>query len=184
MDQQLEAEIREVIDRSNIWKVLLRYARGIDRFDRDLVRSCYWDDAIDDHHHFGGTPDQFIDAAFNIHKDWQSITHHNLSNHSCEIVGDDAHAETYYLFLGVSNDPPHLLAMGRYIDHLQKREGEWRIKSRVCVIERNFKIVDDPRAPVTSGDPVNGPVLHASRTKEDLSYMRPVQPRRMSAPDL
>ena len=64
MDNQLETRLRELIDRQDIWSLLLRYARGLDRLDRDLIRSCYWDDAIDDHHSFIGSPDEFIDWAF------------------------------------------------------------------------------------------------------------------------
>ena len=59
MDEKLEARLRELIDRHDIWTVVLKYARGIDRLDRDLVRSCYWDDAIDDHHAYVGGPDYF-----------------------------------------------------------------------------------------------------------------------------
>ena len=46
----------ELVDRHEIHQVLLRYARGLDRLDNALARSCYWDDAIEDHGHFVGTP--------------------------------------------------------------------------------------------------------------------------------
>lgn len=183
MDEYLEAKLGELIDRQEIWQVMLDYARGIDRFDRDLVRSCYHEDAIDDHHGFGGTPDQFLDSAFSIHRDYQSITQHKLTNHNCQIEGDDAHAETYYLFMGVNLTPPHLVSMGRYIDHLQKRDGHWKIASRVCVIERNLAADDHPDYVVNLDHPRFGAVVPASRSKDDLSYMRPVRPRRMSADD-
>ncbi len=57
MDSQLEAKLQDLIDRQEIWAVIMRYARGIDRLDRGMVRSCYWDDAIDDHHGYVGGPD-------------------------------------------------------------------------------------------------------------------------------
>jgi hypothetical protein len=43
MDAALEQKLREMIDRQEIWQVMMRYGRGLDRFDRELVRSCYWD---------------------------------------------------------------------------------------------------------------------------------------------
>jgi hypothetical protein len=56
MDEDLKSKLRELVDRQEIWAVVLRYSRGIDRLDRELVRSCYWDDAIDDHYaYIGGT---------------------------------------------------------------------------------------------------------------------------------
>ena len=43
--------------------VIYRYARGIDRLDFDLVRSCYHPDAYDDHGSFKGSVEAFITAA-------------------------------------------------------------------------------------------------------------------------
>lgn len=172
-----EKKLNDIIDRDDIWQTLLRYSRGIDRFDRDLVRSCYWDDAVDDHHLFGGTPDQFLDLAIGYHQNAQTITHHALSNHYCELDGDNAHAETYYLFIGVNVELPHLMSIGRYVDHFQRRDGEWKIYSRVCVIERNYALHDHPDMSIAEGDPVFGPVRRADRTPGDISYERPLSPR-------
>ena len=49
MDAALEKKLREMVDRQEIWQVLLRYGRGLDRFDVEMARSCYFDDAIEDH---------------------------------------------------------------------------------------------------------------------------------------
>lgn len=179
MDAQLEAGLRELIDRQAIWDVILRYGRGIDRLDRSLVRSCYWDDAIDDHHGYVGTPDFFIDVTFAAARESSFIQHHGLSNHVCEIDGDDAHCETYYTFIGYNIEPPHLLSIGRYIDHLQRRDGIWKYANRVTVIEKNFLLADYPGDEmIRAGDTSTGPLLPASRDRNDLSYARPVKPRR------
>lgn len=182
MDAGFEAKLRELVDRQEIWDVLLRYSRGLDRLDREMIRSCYHDDAVDDHHIYVGRPDDFIDWAFGYSLDYNVVHHHGLSNHRCELDGDDAHAETYYTFLGVNRAPPHLLSMGRYVDHFQKRDGQWRIADRVCVIEHSFDLQDSA---IQSGDgPAAalaaslGPPLTASRDRADLSYQRPLRPRR------
>lgn len=177
MDPKLETRLRDIVERDEIWRVLLRYSRGIDRFDREMVLSCYWDDAIDDHHSFGGTPGQFLDIAIQYHREHQTITHHGLMNHSCELDGSDAHAETYYLFTGVNVELPHLMSMGRYIDHFQCRDGEWRIYSRVCVIEAIYALNDHPAAAFVPEDAGHGPVFTGTRSRDDLSYQRPVIPR-------
>ena len=178
MDGALEAKLHELVARQEIWSLLLRYARGLDRVDRELIRSCYWDDAIDDHHGFVGTPDQFIDWSFAF-GETTIVQHHGLGNHSCEIDGDAAHAETYYTYVGENPEPPHLFSIGRYIDHFQRRGGVWKMANRVTVIEKNFALSDFPGdAIIRLGDTSSGPLLPATRNRSDLSYQRPVKPRR------
>lgn len=177
----MEKKLQDLIDRHEIWQVLQRYGRGLDRFDRELVRSCYFDDAIEDHGAFVGTPDDFIDWA-NQSSSHFIIHHHGLMNHWCEIDGNDAYAETYYLFTGVAAKPPHLLSMGRYIDHFQRRHGEWRIANRVAIIEKNFDLADSSLWPVTA-DPSDPRAAHpATRDRSDVSYHRPLQPRKPPRP--
>ena len=179
MDAALERRLRELVDRQDIWTLLLRYARGLDRMDREMIRACYWDDAIDDHHSFVGAPDPFIDWAFRYNEEVSVVQHHGLGNHHCEIDGDDAHAETYYTFIGANIHPPHLLSIGRYIDHFQRRDGVWKMANRVTVIEKNFDLTQGTYDAVTlAGDTRHGPLLPATRDRTDLSYMRPVIPRR------
>ena len=179
MDKALETKLRDLIDRQEIWDVVLRYARGIDRLDRDMVRSCYWDDAIDDHHAYVGGPDYFIDITFAGASATSIVQHHGVSNHNCEIDGDNAYGETYYTFIGANIEPPHLLSMGRYIDHFQRRDGIWKFANRVTVIEKNFALTELPDdASIRAGTTEPGPLLPATRDRTDVSYHRPVVPRR------
>lgn len=53
-NDEIEAEVREQRDRSEIWQVLMNYCRGVDRLDRELLLSCYHPDATDDHGIFMG----------------------------------------------------------------------------------------------------------------------------------
>ncbi len=172
----MEKKLQDLIDRHEIWQVLQRYGRGLDRFDRELVRSCYFDDAIEDHGAFVGKPDDFIDWANRSTQNFV-VQHHGLMNHSCELDGNDAYAETYYLFTGVAAKPPHLLSMGRYIDHFQRRSGEWRIANRVTVIEKNFDLADSSLWPVTAGPDDPRGAQPATRDRNDVSYQRPLRPR-------
>jgi len=169
-DAMMEEKLQEMLDRQEIWQVLQRYGRGLDRLDFELVRSCYFDDAIDHHGPFVGPPDQFIEWANETTRSFLN-THHHVVNHHCELDGDDAYAETYYLFIGAAERAPHLLSMGRYVDHFQRRDGEWRIANRVAVIENNFDLSDSAtyllfEMPET-----------ASRDRRDVSYQRPLRPK-------
>jgi hypothetical protein len=176
MDAALEKKLQELIDRNDIWTVLLKYSRGLDRLDHDLIRSCYHDDAIDDHHVFVGAPDAFISWAFDYSVTCNTVHHHGLGNHYCVLDGDNAHSETYYTFIGGNLKPPHLLSIGRYIDHFQRRDGVWRIANRVCVIEKLFELSEQVGANYAGSH--DDPLRTASRDRNDLSYQRPVVPRR------
>jgi hypothetical protein len=172
----MEKQLREMIDRHQIWQVLQRYGRGLDRFDRALVRSCYFEDAIEDHGNFVGRVEDFVDWA-NETSGYFKAHHHGLMNHSCELDGDNAYCETYYLFIGVGAVPPHAMSVGRYIDHFQRRNGEWRIANRVTVIEGNFELADSRLAagfPSPYGPEEQQP---ATRDGNDISYHRPPLPR-------
>jgi hypothetical protein len=43
-----------------IQRVLTTCSRGVDRFDFESVRNCYWPDGTDDHGSFVGGVDEFI----------------------------------------------------------------------------------------------------------------------------
>jgi hypothetical protein len=169
--------VRELKDRQDIHDCLVRYCRGMDRFDRELLLSAYHPDAIDDHGDFVGTVDGFADYYFAYHTKYQRRTMHNLGNHTCEINGDTAHCETYYTFTAVNNGKPfHMRSTGRYLDRLEKRDGEWKIAARICAIHGLSEDLD-PDGLV--GD-MNFMPVH--RDKSDPSYMRPlvVDPARIN----
>lgn len=176
MDAELERKLRDLIDRDEIHQVMLRYGRGLDRLDRDLARSCYWDDAIEDHGAYVGAPDDFLAWADQTTLAHQS-TQHAILNHVCELDGDQAFCETYYHFTGVRETPPHFMSTGRYIDHFEKRNGEWRIANRVCIIEGKFDVPDAAINALTPPAYTDDEPCQASRDRHDVSYHRPPVPR-------
>jgi hypothetical protein len=172
----MATSLEELSDRHEIWQVLLRYSRGIDRFDHAMLRSCYHDDAVDDHGVFVGGADEFVEWAIGYHAAYNTVHHHAVSNHWCELDGNKAHTETYYTYMGANVEGPHSLSMGRYIDRFEKRSGEWRIAERVCVNELVCDLTETKlpeefaRALMSSGP--------GTRAKSDVSYMRPLRARR------
>jgi hypothetical protein len=184
MDADLERRIREQLDRDEIWRVMQAYGRGIDRLDSELTRTCYWDDAIEDHGSYVGTPDDFIAWANETTLSFLS-TQHGILNHYCDLQGDDAYCETYFLFTGMAERPPHLLSTGRYVDHFQKRDGgtgpEWRIANRVCIIETQYGLDDFVLARFMPPSYTEDEPCQASRDRNDVSYHRPPVPRRPKA---
>jgi hypothetical protein len=135
-DSDLAAQVRALTDRAEIHECMMRYARGMDRRDREVLRSAYHDGAVDNHVGFVGEVDAFIDWAFAYHGT-QTRYQHYLLNHTADITGDTAHAETYYLFIGTDREPANHVTSsgGRYVDRLERRDGRWAIVARVCVVE-------------------------------------------------
>jgi len=165
-----------LLDRQDILDCLTRFSRGIDRFDRELFLSAFFPDATIAAGPFVGGPDKLYEWAAAMHEQGQTATHHNLLNHSCEVDGDVAHAETYYLFVGRNRDDSNWIAGGRYIDRLERRDGAWKIALRTNAIEWSGLV---PSTPIPFADV---PGIHEngvpSRSKQDPSYQRPLTNKR------
>jgi SnoaL-like domain len=176
VDPDKIARLEQLLARQDILDCLIRFSRGMDRFDRELFLSAFHPDAVIAAGEFVGGPEHLYDWARDLHEQGQSATHHNLLNHSCDIDGDIAHTETYYLFVGRNRDETNWLAGGRYIDRLQRRDGEWKIALRTNAIEWSGVVptMAIPFAEV-AGIHLNGA---PARSKEDLSYQRPLTNRR------
>lgn len=169
----MAARLQHLLERQDILDCLIRFSRGMDRFDRELFLSAFHADAIIAAGPFVGGPVELYDWASRLHEQGQSATHHNLLNHSCDIDGDTAHTETYYLFVGRNRDETNWIAGGRYIDRLERREGAWRIALRTNAIEWSGLV---PTLPIPFADV---PDIHAngapSRSEADPSYRRPLE---------
>ena len=132
--EQLQREIQDLRDRERIKDCIYRYCRGADRLDREVMLSAYHPDAIDEHGKFVGTAAEFVDWALAQHIDAHLSTQHFVGNHLCEIDGDVAHAETYFMFVAM-NKRGKIMQMngGRYIDRFERRNGNWAIAYRICL---------------------------------------------------
>ncbi len=175
-DRDRMARLDVLLDRQDILDCLGRFSRGMDRFDRELFLSAFHADAVISAGEFVGGPVDLYDWASGMHEQGQVATHHNLLNHTCELEGDVAHAETYYLFVGRNRDDSNWMAGGRYIDRLERRDGAWRIAFRTNAIEWSGMV---PTMPIPFADvadlPLNG---MPSRDRDDPSYQRPLTNRR------
>lgn len=176
VDPEKRSGLERLLDRQDILDCLVRFSRGMDRFDRELFLSAFHADAVIAAGEFVGGPEDLYDWASGLHRQGQSATQHNLLNHSCDIDGDLAHAETYYLFVGRNRDATNWVAGGRYIDRLERRDGTWKIALRTNAIEWSGMV------PATEIPFADVPDLHLnglpSRSKDDPSYQRPLVNRR------
>ncbi len=127
------AELRAVMDKSALRDIAMRYARAIDRRDRELLISCYHDDAIDHH----GT--LFRDGPV-AYADWQpeimapfAVTAHYILNTDYRLDGDKAEGELYFIAYHRLSEGKEAIVGGRYQDRYERRNGEWRIAHRMIV---------------------------------------------------
>jgi hypothetical protein len=165
----VEEQMQRLLDEEAIKKVHLRYCRGVDRMDFDLIRSCYHPDAIDDHGEFVGGVDAFIEYARENLPSFAS-TSHCVCNQLVEVDGDHAFAEHYgiayhRLHAGEDGLEKDWIATIRYVDRFERRDGEWRIASRRSIVDSDRVLpVDEMLVP--SG------TMAGARDRSDPSYER------------
>ena len=78
-------QIDELISRHEIYEVLTRYCRGVDRCDVELIRSVYHEDAMDDHGMFKGLGVQFAQWIVDWEKANIKLSQHFIGNFTCEL---------------------------------------------------------------------------------------------------
>jgi hypothetical protein len=142
-----EARLLEMLEKQAINEVLLRYSRGMDRCDRVMLESSYWPDATDDHVSYVGDAAGFID--YSLATVAQMRTAHRISNVWIEILSPTtARSESYFWawhFVPSTEGPAeHIVAIARFMDHYEKREGEWRFSRRKLVLDGMFAAPDRP----------------------------------------
>lgn len=130
--------VQELLDREAIRDVLMRYCHAIDRCDAGLLRSVYWPGATDDHVFWRGTAEAFVDFCMPILES-RDQTMHNIGNILIRIDGNAARVQSYFdsyeRLRGKEGRCNDITASGRYLDRMEKRDGEWRIAERKVVID-------------------------------------------------
>jgi hypothetical protein len=162
--------LAQLVDRAAIVDCLHRYARGLDRRDEELLRSAYHPDATEDHAgaYVGGV-DGLVEYLFRVHERFAGYQRY-VTNVSIQLDGDQAHGEAY--FLSVIHEGPHrpvALSGGRYVDRFERRAGDWRIATRVVVLEWHGTV---------EGAGFGPPANLAALDRTDISYDRPLVIRR------
>lgn len=158
--------IDEVIAESEIRDIHLRFCRANDRRDEELMRSCFHPEAIIELHKPLDV-DEFIDLGKTILSNF-TVTWHTTSNQLVEVDGSTAWAEHYtasWHRIAPDDSGPErdMVAYGRYIDRVEKREGHWRIAHRKMLVD--FTRTDE----VHAGAPGPG-TPRGARDRSDYSY--------------
>src|SRR5215469_13547938 len=82
--------LRYLADRQAIMDCAVRFSRGINRRDAELLRSAFHPDAVDDHGLFVGNRDDFVSWIDTVYERI-AVTQHFVTNQTVDIEGDTAH---------------------------------------------------------------------------------------------
>ena len=169
---ELERKVQYLADRQEILDCIIRNARGNDRFDAELTSSSYHQDGFPVLGPQQNPGSKVGEQAKLGYAAGCESSLHNVTMHSCDIDGDVAHAESYVIGLFLERDGlTSRITAGRYIDRLEKRDGQWKIALRRATLE--IPLEGPARLPNGTGLPGSF-YLRGSRNRNDPSYQRPL----------
>lgn len=136
-----DPELQGLLDKKAIEETLLRFLRGCDRADADLIERTYWPDGWEDHGGtFDGPASDWI-ATIKARLPTAGLMNHLLTNLLIELEGPNrATAESYILTATrptVDGQTFENRVLARCVDQMEKRGGEWRILRRTMCWEWN-----------------------------------------------
>lgn len=143
-----EKEFRQMLAERAIYKAMMRYCRGSDRADLELMKSAFHPDATNRHGMFDGKAYDFVELGAEIMKgktEWSSgikAQSHHITNFSVVFEDDkSANVESYFFYAFQHIKGETLLNAffcARYLDHFTLRD-EWRIERRKVVMDHYFE---------------------------------------------
>ena len=120
--------VLELLDKQDIYELSCRYMRGLDRLDRELLLSVFFEDGWCDYGFTSGTPAEFIDYCVNALQD-HAANQHMIGNVLIDIEGDEAFGEVYFqAYHKVAGEAgfEDITIAGRYLDRYERRDGVWK----------------------------------------------------------
>ena len=134
----MEQQLQELLDRKACEDVLMRYGRTLDWLDEAGQESCFWPDAKVDYGFFQGSGEDWTPTVMPVEaaspRRW-----HVSTGVMVQVNGDTAKGESYGLTVASSeNEEGELVDTmfgGRYLDELEKRDGQWRISTRSYIAD-------------------------------------------------
>jgi len=152
----------ETADRLAIIDKIYRYCRSVDRLDVPLGHSVFHADSHARFPTYEGSGRGWIDAVCVAHLNFLHHSH-QVTNIILDVDGDTAGSESYVTAKLRSRDGDAVMERefcARYIDRWSRRDGEWAIDDRECVVD-----FDSVREVTTINDNVR-----ARRDAADPSY--------------
>ncbi len=150
-------------------RLILTYARGVDRLDEALVRAVFWDDAVIELGTiYRGGPSGFAEVAIGF-MGAMAATRHQIGNTLVELETPMRAAMESYVTAWHRLETPEgvrtLEVLGRYLTRAEQRDGIWRIVYHCEVIDWGEERQADP-----SWFDANAEMEKGRRDRGDRSY--------------
>lgn len=169
MSHKNEAELlQELEDKQALRELVTRYARAVDRADRELLAGVFAEGAQVENGAFAGPANEFVAACLNRPELERSF--HSVSNEFFAVDGDGARGEVYVIAVATWNkggEKTDTLVGGRYVDEYRKEGGQWKIARRTFVHEWNMSF---PTTAVWDEGLFGMIKLRGQRSKDDPMY--------------
>jgi hypothetical protein len=152
----------ETANRLEIMDKIYRYCRAVDRLDVPLGYTVFHADSRAIFPNFASSGHDWIDTVCKMHLKFLHHSH-QVTNILIEVSGDRAGSESYVMAALRSRDGDKIIQReywARYVDRWSRRDGEWRIDERECVIDFNST---KEVTPISEGD-------RSQRDTSDPSY--------------
>jgi ketosteroid isomerase-like protein len=170
-----DSRLENMMSKQEIQDVLMRYGRGVDRADEELLKSCYHPDAIEEHGStYAGPAHAYIEGAVVRIRQMGTMCHY-ICNIHISLNGDLAYVEAYVLtFARFQRDGESFdtLTGGRICDRFERREGDWKIAHRKLAFDWNRDMTSQEGWCLGMFDPADPKMIMGTKGKDDLSYVR------------
>ncbi|MDP9090874.1 MAG: nuclear transport factor 2 family protein [Pseudomonadota bacterium] len=169
------AALDRLLARDAISEILARYARGVDRADAELLASCYFEDATEEHGStFTGNAHEYVKAAMpRVQK--MGVMQHLLGSSYIDLDGDLAYVETYlWTFARFVKDGRiyDTFTGGRLIDRFERRAAAWKIAHRRTIFDWNRDTESNEGWCIGFFDPQSPGMRRGTKNRSDPSYER------------
>ncbi len=172
-EEKLSPRLQAAIDKSEITDVLVKFARGLDRVDENLLRSVMHHDATLDFGPgiFQGTSSDYVHWVLGVLQGFRS-SHHLIGNVHIELEADVGLVESYFQAYFRVEKPvgrEDVFLGGRNLDRFERRPGG---SAGVWKIVHRKQILDWARTEAASDIfyHQNPDALWSARSKLDASY--------------
>jgi len=130
------AALDAALSRDAIRQLLTAYSRGVDRGDKDMLESIFWEDSTVISGVVNASGPEFSDGIVDYVTANLDYCFHSIANEWIEVQGDHAVGE-HYILAHMCAGGQDVMTGGRYIDSYERRGGVWKIAARTFVADWN-----------------------------------------------
>ena len=128
--------LEKAADCNEIYQVLAKLCRGLDRLDASLIADAYHEGAMQHHGPFDKPGRELAPELVEMVRTHTENAFHILSNVAIELDGDTAWVESYVT--AITRDAEKYDDIGaRWVDRFERRDSTWRIAERTSIVEYN-----------------------------------------------